>query len=212
MTARHKNNPLRRRIAYEAARLMAEEGVTDLERARRKAAERVRVNNRHLWPPIADIQEALTQQQRLFQPEQQDALAALRERAMQAMQAFSRFRPRLIGPVLDGTADPNSRVMLYLFAESPDEIIHELMEQGIPWEERQRQLRYTGGDRRTHPVFRFIAGEIPIELLALPLRALSNPPLSPVTDRPDRGAGIQQLKELMGAQPINNPYLREMGT
>ncbi len=209
---RHKNNQLRQRIAYEAARLMAEQGVTDLEHARRKAAERVGTPNRHLWPSIADIHEALSQQQRLFQPRQQDTLGTLRECAMQAMQAFSSFRPRLVGPVLDGTADPHSLVMLYLFADSADEIIHALMEQGIPCEERQRQLRFRGGERKSHPVFRFIAGDIPIELLALPSQALHNPPLSPVTERPDRGADIEQLRELLTTEPINSPYRWDMGT
>ncbi len=131
---------------------------------------------------------------------------------MQAMQAFSKFRPRLVGPVLDGTADPHSLVRLYLFADNADEILHALLGQGIPWEERQRQLRFRGGERKIHQVFRFIAGDIPIELLALPSQALHNPPLSPVTEKPDRGADIKQLRELLTTEPINNPYLREMGT
>jgi len=212
MTARHKNTHLRQRIAYEAARLMIEEAVSDHDRARRKAAGRLGAHNQHLWPSITDIHAALSQQQRLFQPRQQETLGKFRKCAIQAMQAFARFRPHLVGPVLDGTADPHSRVMLYLFSDSPDDIVHALMNQGIPWEERQRLLRYAGGERKAHPAFRFIAGDIPIELLALPSLALRNPPLNPVTDKPDRGASTTQLHKLLNSDPINNDYLREIGT
>ncbi len=212
MSARHKNTRLRQRIAYEAARLMIEEAVGDHDRARRKAAGRLGAHNQHLWPSITDIHDALSQQQRLFQPRQQETLGKLRNRAMQAMQAFARFRPRLVGPVLDGSADPHSRVMLYLYSDSPDDIAHALMEQGIPWEERQRLMRYAGGERKAHPAFHFIAGDIPIELLALPSLALRNPPLNPVTDKPDRGASTAQLSELLNSEPLNSRYLWEIGT
>lgn len=211
MTARQKNTPTRQRIAYEAARMMAEAGVQDHEWARRKAAQRLGIHNHHQWPSLTDIQETLSEQQRIFEPDHQAQLDQLRTHALQAMQAFKIFHPRLTGPVLDGTADAGSHIILYLYADVPDEVLHELMEKGIPWEERQRQLRFPDGKRRPIPVFRFIAGDYPIELIVLPWRSRSNPPLSPVTDKPDRGAGIAQLKDIMKNQAANN-YLREMGT
>ncbi len=204
MSARHKNNQTKQRIAYEAARLMTEAGVNDHEWARRKAAQKIGIHDRHLWPSAADIQDSLSQQQRLFQPDHEDTLRQLRIDALQAMRAFESFKPRLIGPVLDGSADPNSQISLYLYAESPDEVLLTLMEMHIPWEESERRLRFNGGVRKNLPAFRFIAGDNRIELIVLPWSSRSNPPLSPVTEKPDRGASIQQLQDLMNNQAANS--------
>ena len=197
MPTRPRHHQLRQRIAYEAARLMAEEAIADHDQARRKAAARVGVPNTRLWPSNAEVQEALVQQQRLFQPAQPQALRILRERALEAMRAFARFRPRLVGPVLDGTADRTTRVTLQVFADTPDDVLHALLEQRIPWQERERQVRYAGGAKKAHPAFRFVAGGVAVELLVLPSLAQRNPPLSPLTERPERGAGIGQLEALL---------------
>jgi hypothetical protein len=196
MSGRSRNGQ-RRLLSLEAARLMLEDGVGDYERARRKAAERLGVANNRLWPSNAEVQEAVREQLRLFQPNQADALRRLRERAVQAMRAFSGFRPRLVGPVLDGSADSGSRITLYLFADTPDEVVHALLQQHIPWVERERVLRYGGGVRHSRPLFRFEAGGVPIELLVLPIRDQSNMPLGQVTERPERGADVGQVEALM---------------
>jgi hypothetical protein len=212
MSVRPKREHLRQRIAYEAARLMVEEAISDHELARRKAAARMGVPNSRLWPSNAEVQEALSQQQRLFQPSQPESLRNLRQTALQAMQALARFRPRLVGPVLDGTADRGSRVTLHLFAEVPDEVAHALLERRIPWKERTRNLRYAGGERRPHPVFQFVAGGVGVELVVLPALAQRNPPLGPVTERPERGGDIEQVRSLLDADPGPEGYRWEIGT
>jgi len=201
MPPRHKNSQLRQRIAHEAARLLAEDPALDPERARRKAADRIgAADNRH-WPSSAEVLEALSQEQRLFRPQQPVALRSLRVQALAAMRHFSRFRPRLVGPVLEGTADQASRVRLHLFADTPDEVLLTLLEQHIPWEQRERPLRYADGSRRAYPAFRFVAGEVAMELVVLPPQAYRNPPLSPVSERPERGADAGQLAQLLAAMP-----------
>jgi len=75
--------------------------------------------------------------------------------------------------------------------------VHALLEQGIPWQEQERNLRYAGGVTRACPSLLFIAGAVPMELLLLQPRDRGNPPLSPLTERPERGAGIQQVRELL---------------
>ena len=49
-------------------------------------------------------------------------------------------------------------------------------------------------------MFRFVAGETPIELIVLPRQALRNPPLDPVTERPERGADIAELERLIAGR------------
>ncbi len=203
--SRSGKDHLRRQIAYDAARLMAEEGVADQQRALQKAAARAGVKDRRGWPDAAELRAALREQQSLFRPHRHAHLRRLRETAVQAMQALARFDPRLVGPVLDGSADEASRVQLQLFADTPEDVVHDLMEQGIPWQEQQRKLHLADGVTRICPSLRFMAGDVPMELLLLSPREHSNPPVNPLTERPERGAGIQQVRDLLDTESVDGP-------
>ena len=61
---RHQH--LRRRVAHEAARLLAESGGDDFAWARRKAATRLGVRDESLLPDGAEILEALRDHRALF--------------------------------------------------------------------------------------------------------------------------------------------------
>ena len=49
-----------------------------------------------------------------------ELLYALRRTALITMQMLEHFSPRLVGPVLAGTADVNSAVNLHLFSDEPE--------------------------------------------------------------------------------------------
>jgi hypothetical protein len=199
MSGRNRKNANRQRLAYEAARIIVDQGVRELDRARRKAAERLGIGDRRVWPNNREIQEALLEQQRLFDGKKQSReVRSLRCHALSAMRAFASFEPRLVGPVLVGSADSSRGVRLHLFTDNPDEVVLALIEQGIPWSEGEEIFRYGGGTRRTHPVLAFLAGEVPFELAVLPIRAQRNPPLDPVSERPERGAGALEVARLLG--------------
>jgi len=188
----------RQRLAYESARIIAEQGITDLERARRKAAQRIGISDKRCWPDNSEIEEALQQQYRLFHAEsQQQAIAELRSKALAAMRTLSVFDPRLVGQTVTGTATRELGVQLHLFADDPSEIIMSLLDRGIPWEERDGQFRYAGGAAESHPILAFVAGDVPIELIVLPPRAKRNPPLSPLSERPERGLTARELEQLI---------------
>ncbi len=178
---------------------MTEQGVHEFDRARRKAAARAGIGDRRLWPKNEEIQEALLQQQRLFQGARREhEIESLRWQALAAMETFADFAPRLVGPVLSGSADPTQSVRLHLFTDNPEEVVFALLDQGIPWQEREEVFRYGGGERRTHPLFAFLAGDTAFELVVLPLRVQRNPPLDTVSDRPQRGAGAAEVARLLG--------------
>lgn len=208
MSGRDRSQMAHWRIAYEAARIMEELGISDFDRARRKAAERTGILNRRCWPSNEMIQEALLTQRRIFlNASQTRDLQRLREVALQAMHTFRAFNPRLIGPVLQGTAHPDQGVQICLYAECSEEVVFALIDRRIPWQEGERMFRYGGGDRRSYPTFRFVAGQTPVELIVLPPQALRHPPLDPVTERPERGADITELERLLGGAgdpPSNN--------
>ncbi|WP_295612909.1 hypothetical protein [uncultured Lamprocystis sp.] len=206
MAGRDRSQASRERMAYEAARIMVEQGEADFDRARRKAAERTGVLDRRGWPTKEAIADALLTQRRLFQGDAhaRDVLR-LRSDALQAMRTFRSFSPRLVGPVLRGSGQVDAGVQLCLHADCSEDLVFALMEQRIPWQQHEHLFRYGGGERRAHPVFRFVAGTTPIELIVLPRAAQRNPPLDPVTERPERGADIAELERLLNADDGDAP-------
>ncbi|AFL74763.1 hypothetical protein [Thiocystis violascens] len=198
MSARTRTSSLKERLAYEAARIMVEQGLSDYDRAKRKAAERMGTPNRRQWPSNEAVQEAVLTHRRLFlgHVHERDCLD-LRENALEAMKTFQGFRPRLIGPALSGAGDRQTGVELLLFSERPEDVLFALMEHGIPWQDAERDFRYPDGQRQSHPLFRFMAGEMPVKLIVLPMRALRNPPLDPVTEQPLRGADPEEVRRLL---------------
>jgi hypothetical protein len=185
-------------LAYESARLMREQGLVEIDRARRKAAERLGISNRRCWPDNAEIQTALESEYRLFEPEaQQRVTTQLREQALAAMKTFADFDPRLVGQSVSGTASIEQGVRVHLFADDIRQIVFRLIDNGIPWQEGDTQQRYADGTRQAHPSFAFVAGEVPIELVVLPARARHNPPLSAISERPERGLDTRALEALL---------------
>ncbi|NCA88404.1 MAG: hypothetical protein EOM92_05650 [Gammaproteobacteria bacterium] len=175
-------------LAAEAARLMAEQGIAEPERARRKVAERAGITDKRHWPSNEEIQEALLAYRRLFwRPDQAAAVDKQRQQALAAMRHFHRFRPRLTGTLATDYPDPSQPVRLLLGAETVDEVVVELLNQGIRWRERQEARRFADGSRGFLPILSFMAGDTQIELLVLPRTARSNPPLDPLDERPERG-------------------------
>ncbi|MBK1717411.1 hypothetical protein [Thiocystis violacea] len=198
MSGRDRSSVMKERLAYEAARIMVEQALPDFESARRKAAERTGVLDRRHWPSNEVIRDAVLTQRRLFLGSAQARESqTLRREAVQAMRMFEDFHPRLIGSVLMGVGDRHGGVELFLFADRPEDVLFVLAEKRIPWREAERALRYSGGQRGTHPAFRFMAGETPFELIVLPARARRHPPLDPITDRPRLGADLAEVERML---------------
>jgi hypothetical protein len=189
---------IRRRIALEAARLISEHGIRDYRLARRKAAQRLRAYNEALWPRDREIDEALREHQRLFQlDEQPQHLRYLREAACAAMRFLARFEPRLVGAVLEGTADRYSAVCLQLFAETPETILLFLREHGVAFTERSRRIRLRRDHARQVPVLTLTRGDVAFDLTLLPIEAMRQPPLQRDDERPQRRASLAALEALL---------------
>lgn len=198
MAPRAKNPALRQRIAFEAARILVDQGSHDFPAAKRKAAERLGCTDRRQLPDNAEIELALREYQRLFRNERQSVeLMRLRRLAAEAMEAMAVFSPRLVGPVLEGSADAHSKVQLHLFADAPEQIALFLMDRHIPYQLSERSLRYRGGTAQNCPIYRFRAGETEMELTVFPSICLRQSPLSPLDDQPQRRASLAQLRELL---------------
>lgn len=201
MSPRQRDDPRSRhqrlRVAEEAARLILEGGQGDLEAARRKAAARLGLRDEALLPSGEEIREALRGRQRLFQSHARTDLIRLRRAALEAMEFFAAFEPRLVGPVLDGDAVAATVVTLHLHADDPDAAFLQLQERGIPARQRLRRLRLERGAGTDVPAWEFAADGVGFELLVLPARALRQSPLDPLEDRPMARGSAAALRRLL---------------
>lgn len=181
---------------------MLDSGGRNFLNAKRKAAQRLGIRDERQLPANREIEQALAEYQRLFrghtQPEQ---LLVLRRAALEAMRFVTRFRPRLVGPVLEGTADRHSEVHLHLFAEPVEDVGHFLTARGIPFELVDRRLRLASGAHERVPEFRFLAGEATVAMTVFSGPGAHAAPLSPVDGRPMRRAGAGEVEALIQASP-----------
>ncbi len=188
----------RRRLAHEAARLMAEGGIRDYHQAKLKAADRLGFHDDASLPRNREIEDALREYQRLFLGDSHaDGLRTRREAALRALEFFHPFHPRLVGPVLDGTADAHTPIDLHLHSDDPDVVTRFLEEAGIPAESRSRRLRLDREREGDFPVWLFSAEDLGFELVVLPAVALRQAPLSGVDGRPLKRASAGQLRQLL---------------
>ena len=197
-----RGDETRRRIAVEAARLISEDGIRDYHAAKRKAAMRLGIQVDTALPKNAEIEDALREYQRLFDAEDQPRrLRDLRESAREALRFFERFEPRLVGAVLDGSADRHSSVCLHVFSENAETFAGFLDERGVPYEQQSRPLRLTREVQREFPAFVFSAGDVPVDVIVLPEELLRQAPLDRSGEKPMRRASLATLEELLAAEP-----------
>lgn len=196
--ADRRSRERRHRLAHEAARLMAEGGIRDHQQARLKAAERMGIRDEGSLPRNAEIDEALREYQRLFQGgAQAGALRERREAALEAMEFFRAFQPRLVGRVLDGTADAHTPVAMHLHADDADEVARFLDEAGIPARPGSRRVRLDRAREREAPAWSFEADGLAFDLTVLPIDTLRQSPLSGIDERPMPRASRAQLRLLL---------------
>jgi hypothetical protein len=185
-------------LAEESARLMSEHGIRDYRQAVRKAAARLGINDQAMLPAAEEVDQALRERQRLFSGgEQIDALLERRRVAVDAMRFLAEFSPRLVGAVLDGTADRHSPVELHLFSDDPDAVIRFLHEHGIPHTVGSRALQIEAGRSERVPLHAFAADGIEVELLVLGGDRLRQPPLEPGGERRQARASLAALQQML---------------
>ena len=194
-----QSDDLRRLLTQEAARIMSDEGVRDFLFAKRKAAERLGLDPRRMHLPTnLEVEAALTEHQRLFQSDSQPShLRHLRETARNALKLFGPFNPRLVGPVLAGTASEHGIVYLHVFSDLAEEVAIYLMEKNIPYENSARKLRSGDGVQHEYPVYKFVAGDVPIEVTVFEVDGIREAPISPVDGRPMRRGSLKDVELLL---------------
>src|SRR5690606_29443876 len=97
--AESRTRERRRRLAHEAARLMAESGIRDYHQAKLKAADRLGIHDDASLPRNREIEDALREYQRLFQGHATAAAQQARqETAVRTHEFVAPLEPRHVGP------------------------------------------------------------------------------------------------------------------
>ena len=190
------------KVAHEAARLMVESGIRDYQLAKRKAAGRLGMGASRDLPRNDEIEREREAYQRLYGDEERSRhVTSLRACALEAMRLLEPFDPRLVGPVLSGTADRHSEVCLHLFSDPPEAVAMFLLDHRIAFDQGEARVRFQAHAHDRLPAFRFIAGEVQVELVVFSARARRRVPLSPVDGRAMRRAKLAEVAALVEEQP-----------
>jgi hypothetical protein len=190
---------LRQQLADEAARLMAEHGIQDFAMAKRKAAERLGVRSSEgALPSNAQIQERLVERQRIFEPDVHDRrIEKLRLVATNVMSVLDGFRPKLVGPVLHGTATVNSPIELHVFSDSPEAVAAALEGCGFRLHDSQRRYRFGREETTEIPGYDLTVDDEELQIMVFPERGPRHSPLSPIDGKPMRRASRSAVLALL---------------
>jgi len=193
-----KDNRTRKLLAIEAAKIMAESGIKDFYTAKRKAAARLGMPNIKNLPRNIEVEQALSEHQRLFKHNAQPLqLRQLRETTLRIMRFLNAFNPHLVGPVLSGTADRYSEINIQVFADSPEDVARHLLEESIPYKTTETRLKQTKGQAARYPAYYFMAGGTGIEITVFPINGIRQAPLSPVDGKPMHRASMADVNRLL---------------
>lgn len=186
---------LRREIAGVAARMMAEDGVSDYGFAKRKAAKSLGAGNGEGLPTNEEVETALRDYQALYHDEEQpERLRELRLTAIDVMEVLADFRPYLTGAVLDGTAGRYAGIQIDLYADSAKDVEIMLLSSGIQYDPDENMRSRPGGPEAQ---LRLDWGGIPVQLSVFPLVAERHSPRNPHTGRAPARARIDAVAALL---------------
>lgn len=163
---------MREQLAHQAARLMAEDGITDHAFAKRKAAKQLGASDTQHLPSNQEIDDALRVFRSLYQHEQHPVvLQQLREQALATMRMLEPFGPYLTGSVLEGNAGEHSDINLTIYSDDVKAVMMYLLKHNVPFESGEWRMQLMGR-QQVLPSFT-VESEIgvPIHIAVLPENA-----------------------------------------
>ncbi|RLS57773.1 MAG: HD domain-containing protein [Planctomycetota bacterium] len=193
------NDKLRRRIVFEAARLMYSRRETEYYRAKLKAARKVCggwVKPSQL-PSNAEIRDEIQRFVLLYEgADRGKNLRVMRMTALGVMRLLHKFRPRLIGSTLTGHVRRGSDIDIHVFSSSVEAVAGALDVAGQVYEIEHKHVRKHGEVRLyTHL---HIQGAFEIELTLYSPEKARMVFRSSITGLPIERASISQLEKLLG--------------
>ena len=185
-------------LAQECAKIILDEGVKDYRIAKKKALDRLNLENKSPLPSNVEIEQALIDHQKLFKStETETQIQRLRRAAVDVMAFLKPYQPHLVGPVLKGIVSPHQEIHLHIYANTSEEVMLFLMEHDIPFEVAERRYKSSQNDYSYHPVITFTAEEINYDLTIFTHQRVHDAPRSPVDGKPMQRGNYKQVKRLL---------------
>ena len=163
---------MREQLAHHAARLMAENGITDHAFAKRKAAKQLGAPDTQHLPSNQEIDHALRSFRALFQHEHHPAiLEQLREQALAAMRLLEPFHPYLTGSVLDGSAGEQSDINLMVYSDDVKAVMMFLLKHKVEFESGEWRAHLMGRLQNLPSFTLQSESDVPVHIAVLPENA-----------------------------------------
>lgn len=168
----HRRDLMREQLAHQAARLMAEGGITDYAFAKRKAAKQMGAADTQHLPSNEEVGAALRSFRMLYQSDNHPGiLRQLRQEALSAMRLLQPFRPYLTGSVLNGMAGEQSDINLLVYSDDEKAVMMFLLKHNLPFEGGEWHVHLMGREQ-TVPSFSLqTESGVPIHIAVLPENA-----------------------------------------
>jgi len=203
------SDKLRRRVAWEAARLMYSREESEYFRAKMKAARRLRRDPRDELKPSdlpsnREIRDQIQVLARMHEGQRhKENLRRMRLEALRMMRVLTSFRPRLVGSTLTGHVRKGSDIDLHVFSDSVEAVAAALDAEGVRYEvERKRVLKHGQERQFTHV---HVDDHFAFELTVYPSDKAHYVFKSSVTGKAMERASIAELEQLLAKEYPDAP-------
>lgn len=186
---------MREQLAHQAARLMAENGITDHAYAKRKAAKQLGAPDTQHLPSNQEIDRALRSFRALFQHEHHPViLNQLRQQALAAMRLLEPFHPYLTGSVLDGNAGEQSDINLAVYSDDVKAVMMFLLKHKVEFESGEWSAHLMGRMQNLPSFTLQSESGVPVHIAVLPENARHSG-----SRKPESHADIAAVEKLLSA-------------
>ncbi len=187
----------RQKITYESARIMAQEGVRDFQRAKEKACVRLGVKSTRNLPTNAEVEQELELQLQLFCKERTQKLQhEYVVTALQIMEQISAFSPMLVGAALSGNITLSRPVEIHVFPEVEDAVCEALDELGLNYQLVDKRIALPKGQYAFVPTAKFMKRDIEVDVVIISNKKLMTT-LSPVDRKVVKRASLKKVRRMV---------------
>ena len=190
-----KRDLMREQLAHQAAKLMAEDGITDHAFAKRKAARQLGAADTQHLPSNQEVDDALHSYRALYQHDSHPViLHKMREEALSAMRLLVEFHPYLTGSVLSGTAGEQSDINLMLFSDDAKAVLLFLLKHKIDFEDGVWKVQISGRQEAVPSYTLTSESGVQIHIIVMPENARHSG-----SRHPDTHADIAAVEALLAS-------------
>ena len=158
-------------IAKRAAEIIMEEGITDYQFAKKKAAKYLDYQSSDFLPSNDEIDTALKEYQKIYQADIDASLInKIKSEALKIMELFKNFNPHLVGQLIDGLIPKYPVLQINLYTDNMKEIEYLLLNNKIEFDLKDKNIsekRTKKKSLRSIPIIKIEGSYFPIELKIL---------------------------------------------